>query len=77
MPDIERIAEAVNIMYKDLYVGEGKLNPSVTSRIALLEETVKSISSNLGKMVWLLVGIFVTVIGDIIVHDVLVRAALK
>jgi hypothetical protein len=31
---------------------------------------VKSIGSNLGKMVWLLVGIFVTIIGDMILHNI-------
>ena len=57
-------------MHTDMYVGQGPINPPLTQRVALLESTVKSIGSNLGKMVWLLVGIFVTIIGDMILHNI-------
>jgi len=33
-----------------------------------MEETVANISSNLGKMVWLLVAIFFGIMADLVVH---------
>ncbi len=68
MPDIEQIAKEVDHMYKDLYVGEGKSNPSITVRLSTSEEAIDRIGKNLSKMVWLLVGIFITILADVVVH---------
>jgi hypothetical protein len=49
-------------------VDGGKGNPSLASRVTQVETSLASISSNLGHIVWLLVGMFVAILGDIAVH---------
>lgn len=59
------LARKVMKMYEDMYEGDGAENPSVTTRLSLLEDSVEKISSNLSKMVWLLVGIFAAALIDV------------
>ena len=53
--------EKVEKIYLDLYIGEGKSNPGLMTRTTLLEDNLDKINKNLSKMVWLLVGIFLTI----------------
>jgi hypothetical protein len=48
-----------------MYVGDGKENPSVATRLALLEDVVSKLSKNSSRIVWLLVGLVITLIIDI------------
>jgi hypothetical protein len=50
---------------KDLYFGNGK--PALTIRMEVMEEKVDSISSNLSKLVWLMVGTLVSSVGGLII----------
>ena len=58
----------VDKLEKDMYFGDGPKNPSMTTRMTVVEDSVRSISANLSKMVWLLVGIFLTSVGTEIVR---------
>ena len=50
----------------DLYRGNGK--PGLTTRMALTEERVEKIEAQFFQIKWMFVGIFLTVIGDLVVH---------
>jgi len=62
------LARKVSKMYVDMYEGQGRENPPITSRLALLEESVDKINSNLSKMVWLLLSILGAAVGNIALH---------
>lgn len=63
--------EKVEMMYTDMYVGKGKENPSITTRLAIQEDRLESINKNLSKIIWLLVSTFLLVLGDIIAKVVM------
>jgi hypothetical protein len=54
-------------LLRDVYEGDGKNNPSITARLALLEEQLEKISNALTKITWLIVGTAFIVIGDLLV----------
>ena len=58
---LEEKSEKYNV---DLYVGSGQNDPSLTTRMALMEEVVGKIGSNLSKIVWLLVALLSTLVAD-------------
>ena len=70
MRDIDQMGVALDKLYTDVYVGEGKSNPPITTRLYNVEEITDSIRGNLTKVVWLLVGIFFTVVGDLVIREV-------
>jgi hypothetical protein len=55
---------------QDLYRGNGK--PGLTTRVALLEDCVDSISKNLSKLVWLVVSGILTGLVAVVV-DIAIR----
>lgn len=55
-------------MWTDLYTGRGKNDPSITSRLAMVEDAVARFGKNSSTIVMLLAGLVVTVIGDVVVH---------
>ena len=55
-------------LYYDVYEGDGKDNPSMTSRMALLENIVKSIQSNFSQMKYIMLAALLTMICDIVVR---------
>lgn len=65
-----RLHEAVNRHEKDLYRGNGK--PGLTTRMAVVEDAVERIGSNLSKIVWLLIGGFITMLSAV-TADIIVR----
>ena len=50
------LEERVDKLYMDMYIGEGKSNPPMTTRISLLEDQMEKINKNLSKITWLLAG---------------------
>ena len=68
--DLEHLTDEFEKLHDFVMIDGGQNNPSLATRVTLTEKTVASISSNLNRMVWLLVGIFVTIIADIAVHSV-------
>jgi len=56
----------VNKLWKDAYLGEGKSNPPMTTRMALVEETLDRVTRNLNKATWLAVAALVGLTADII-----------
>lgn len=71
MIDIDPITH-LNAEFEKLHdfvmVDGGKNDPCLASRVTITEQTVARISSNLGKIVWLLLGIFLTIVADVVVH---------
>jgi hypothetical protein len=64
-------------VYTDMYEGGGAQNPSVTTRLAQLEDCsddmevrVKQIENKIDKGMWLLIGILLTGIVDLILRVV-------
>lgn len=55
-------------MYVDMYLGADKDNPPITVRLALLEDWMDKMAKNISKLVWLMAGTGLVVIGDLIVH---------
>jgi hypothetical protein len=68
MDDEEHLRSEFEKLHDFVMIDSGKGSPSLSTRVTLMEATVTNISSNLGKMVWLLVGIFVSIMADVIVH---------
>lgn len=46
----------------DLYYGRGSDNPSLTTRVTVLEGVLAKLNENLRRISWLLVGILLTAI---------------
>ncbi len=66
--DLKHTRDEFEILHAFVMVDGGKGNPSLASRVTQVETSLASISSNLGHIVWLLVGMFVAILGDIAVH---------
>jgi hypothetical protein len=64
------IEERVDKLYMDMYIGEGKSNPPMTTRLSLLEDQMEKINRNLAKITWLLVAMLLTTIGELIMKGV-------
>lgn len=62
---LEDLRQQVSRHEKDLYRGNGK--PSLTERMRVVEDGLKSIEKNLGKITWLTVAVLLTVIGEVLV----------
>lgn len=62
------MVEKVHKLYTDMYLGEGKDNPPITVRVALNEEAIKTISSNIIKGLWLLAASVMAGFGNLILH---------
>ena len=52
----------------DLYRGRGKNDPSVTTRLAIIEDAILRFSINSSKIVWLLIGTLVVSVVNLIFH---------
>jgi hypothetical protein len=66
--DLEHLNREFEKLHDFVMIDRGKSEPSLATRVTLTEVTISGISSNLSKMVWLLVGIFATIIADMILH---------
>jgi hypothetical protein len=64
------LEEKVNKMFADLYVGSDKENPSMTSRLLLVEDAVARFSKNSNKAIWLLVSLLAAAAINIGLHFV-------
>ena len=64
------LEERVDKLYMDMYIGEGKSNPPMTTRLSLLEDQMEKINRNLAKITWLLVAMLLTTIGELIMKGV-------
>ena len=64
------LEERVDKLYMDMYIGEGKSNPPMTTRISLLEDQMEKINRNLARITWLLVATLLAAIGDLITKGV-------
>ena len=58
----------LNKIYVDLYEGQGKDNPSMTSRLALLEDALEKLNSNLNRLVWLVLSVLLAGLVNIGLH---------
>jgi hypothetical protein len=68
MPDLNHLNDEFEKLHDFVMVDRGKNEPSLASRVTAVEIVAANISANLGKMVWLLVGIFVSITADLVVH---------
>jgi hypothetical protein len=68
MEEQSEVTMKVDTMYKDLYIGAGKLSPSLFSRVTLMEDQLDRMNKNLSKMVWLLLAIFGTGVVDTVMR---------
>lgn len=68
---IDELERIVRRLEKDMYHGNGK--PGITQRMAAVEDGMEMIGRNLAKLIWALLGGFITV-GAAIAADVAVRA---
>ncbi len=58
--------EKVEKLFTDMYVGEGKENPSMTTRLSRTEDAIDRIVDNSNKAFWVSIGTIATVVGAII-----------
>lgn len=58
--------QRVEKLYEDMYVGDGKNNPSMTNRMALVEEKVDKIESNLTWITRLMIASVIATVLEII-----------
>lgn len=62
--DVADLEETGSKLFTDMYYGNGK--PGITTRMAMSEDAIEKIGSNLSKLVWLGLATFFTVIGFVI-----------
>jgi hypothetical protein len=60
--------ERVDKMFTDLYLGDGKDNPSVTTRLTLLEDAMERFSRNSNKLVFIGVTTLVGVAASLVMR---------
>ena len=53
-------------MYRDMYLGTGKDNPSITTRLKVIEDTLDRVCRNLDKATWLAYVAILGLIADIV-----------
>jgi hypothetical protein len=68
MPDLNHLNDEFEKLHDFVMVDRGKNDPSLASRVTAVETVAANISTNLAKMVWLLAGIIISILGDTIVH---------
>jgi hypothetical protein len=59
------IESRVRKLEVDMFYGDGKDNPSLTTRVSLLEEIVGKIDTRLTKLGWLGISTLLAVLGEI------------
>ena len=64
----ESLITRVSNLEIDMWHGRGKENPSVTTRLALIEDRLNRIARILDKITWITVGLIVTIMGQIILR---------
>jgi hypothetical protein len=64
------LEERVDKLYMDMYIGEGKSNPPMTTRLSLLEDQMEKINRNLAKITWLLVATLLSTIVELVMRGV-------
>jgi len=64
------LEDKVNKMFTDLYVGADKENPSMSSRLLLVEDAVARFTKNSNKAIWLLVSLLAAAAINIGLHFV-------
>lgn len=52
-------------LYADMYLGSGKDNPSITTRLTMLEDKVGVMSKHIEKLGWIVLVSALAVLGDI------------
>lgn len=60
------LIDDVHKIHVDLYEGRGKNDPSITSRLAMVEDCIARISTNLSKITWIVIGILGAIVTDIV-----------
>ena len=53
-------------IYVDMYEGNGKDNPSITTRLSMVEDKIERMSRNLNKGLWLLGGTLLGLLAEIV-----------
>jgi hypothetical protein len=64
----ESIVSRVYKLETDMYHGDGKENPSMTTRMALVEDRLEKLSYILGKLTWVLVAAIFAIIGQVVLR---------
>jgi hypothetical protein len=64
--DSEDLEEDVRKLHTDMYLGNGRDNPSITTRLSMVEDKIERMSKNLNKALWLVAGTLLGVIGEIV-----------
>jgi hypothetical protein len=52
----------------DVYFGNGKESPSLTARMKLVEDCLERITGNMRTLVFMVVGVIISALVDIVVH---------
>jgi 3-methyladenine DNA glycosylase Tag len=76
MPDLNHLNDEFEKLQDFVMVDRGKNDPSLASRVTAVETIAANISANLAKSFWLLVGIFISLLGDgivLVIHAAGVR----
>ena len=66
MSDPTDLHDEFEKLHDFVMVDRGKNDPSLASRVTAVETVAANISANLSKVVWLLAGIFISILGDVI-----------
>lgn len=64
------LEERVRALEVDMWKGRDKENPSMTLRMQRVEDAQDRISGNLSKLVWLMVTVLGSVLGDVLFRHV-------
>lgn len=62
MSEYIEVLKRIGKLEEDMYLGRGKENPSITTRLSLIEDTLSSLKT----VKWLLAGAIITAIFNIV-----------
>lgn len=60
------LEDKVEQLFTDMYIGKDKDNPSVTTRLALMEDSVQKMTARDQKFFWLLIATLAGVLANLV-----------
>ena len=60
--DVEEMGKALDVIYRDMYLGNGPKNPSITTRLFDIERILKDFTA----IKWLLIAAIITGVANIV-----------
>lgn len=58
--------DKTNMLFKDMYIGDGAKNLSITTRLTMTEDRIDRMSKNINKALWLAVSTLIGLVAELV-----------